>query len=169
MLFIKLLLFFFIFMSSTLIGILISKKYVNRVAELIEFKSFLDILKTKIRYTYEPLGEIFNDISSSFSFNISKILKETSYNMETNNAGKAWKIAIENSNININKEDKKVLLTLSKMLGETDLEGQVSQIEQTSKFLDIQIEKAENERQKNEKLYKTLGSVCGAGLIILLM
>ena len=81
MLFIKLLLFFFIFMSSTLIGILISKKYVNRVAELREFKSFLDILKTKIRYTYEPLGEIFNDISSSFSFNISQILKEISYNL----------------------------------------------------------------------------------------
>lgn len=169
MLLVKCMLFLFIFISSVIIGILISRKYVNRVNELKEFKNFLNILKTKIRFTYEPLGDIFSDISNSFSKNISKILKETSLNMEKNNAGNSWKMAIANADINILKEDKEVLTMLSKMLGKTDLEGQVSEIEQTTEFLDIQIQKAEKEQQKNEKLYKTLGVLVGAGIVILLI
>lgn len=162
-------LFLLVFFASTLVGILVSRKYVNRVNELKEFKSFLNILKTKIRFTYEPLGEIFSDVSNNFSNNISDILKQTSLNMKIYNAGKSWKMAIEGANINILNEDKEILIGLSKMLGKTDLEGQVLQIEQTSEFLDIQIQRAEKERLKNEKLYKTLGMIIGAGLIILLI
>ena len=169
MLFIKYMLFLFIFLSSTLVGILISKKYISRVKELKEFKSFLNILKTKIRFTYEPLGEIFFDTSNSFSNNVSDILKKTSYYMKTNTAGQSWKMAIEDSDTNILNEDKNVLVSLSKMLGKTDLEGQVNQIEQTSEFLDIQIQKAEKERDKNEKLYKSLGMIIGISLVILLI
>lgn len=48
-------------------------------------------------------------------------------------AGEAWEKALnENkSETNFNKEDINVLLMLSKMLGQTDVEGQVSQIEIT--------------------------------------
>ena len=55
------------------------------------------------------------------------------------------------------------------MLGKTDIEGQASQIEHTIAFLEIQIKKAEEARTKNEKLYKSLGSLAGAGLVILLI
>ena len=129
----------------------------------------LNILKTKIRFTYEPLGEIFKEIANNFSNNVSNILKQVSKNMQINSAENAWKLAIQTENTSILKEDKEVLLTLGKLLGKTDLEGQVSQIEQTSEFLEGQIVKAEIERDKNEKLYKTLGMVIGAGLVILLI
>lgn len=169
MLILKCILFMLLFLATTGVGILISKKYVNREKELKECKSFLNLLKTKIRFTYEPLGEILNEISNNFSLNVSNLLKNASNNMKLHNAGNAWKMAIEDSNMNIIEEDKEVLFTLGKLLGKTDLEGQVSQIEQTTEFLDMQIEKAEKERLKNEKLYKTLGMVIGAGLVILLM
>ena len=55
------------------------------------------------------------------------------------------------------------------MLGKTDLEGQVTQINLTCEFLDKQIEKAEEERKKNEKLYKTLGTVIGMAIVIILI
>lgn len=169
MLFIKIVLFLFIFLASTGVGILLSRKYVNRVKELQEFKAMLNILKTKIRFTYEPLGEIFREIANNFSNNVSNILKQVSKNMQINSAENAWKLAIQTENTSILKEDKEVLLTLGKLLGKTDLEGQVSQIEQTSEFLEGQIVKAERERDKNEKLYKTLGMVIGASLVILLI
>lgn len=169
MLFIKIVLFLFIFLASTGVGILLSRKYANRVKELQEFKSMLNILKTKIRFTYEPLGEIFKEIANNFSNNVSNILKQVSKNMQINSAENAWKLAIQTENTSILKEDKEVLLTLGKLLGKTDLEGQVSQIEQTSEFLEGQIVKAERERDKNEKLYKTLGMVIGASLVILLI
>ena len=53
--------------------------------------------------------------------------------------------------------------------GQTDVEGQVSQIEVTKSFIDMQIDKAEEERKKNEKLYKTLGIIVGLAIVIVLI
>ncbi len=49
------------------------------------------------------------------------------------------------------------------------MEGQVNQIELTNHFLETQICKAQDELAKNEKLYKTLGSVLGLAIVILLI
>ncbi len=51
------------FFICSYIGNLFSKKYTNRLAELKEMKNALNILKTKIRFTYEPIPEIFKQIS----------------------------------------------------------------------------------------------------------
>ena len=56
-----------IFALSTAIGLLIAKSYQNRVVELKEFKNILNIMKTKIKFTYEPLAEIFKQISKAIT------------------------------------------------------------------------------------------------------
>ena len=167
--YIKLPIIVIIFIISIKIGNLISKKYINRVLELKEFKSALNIFKTKIKYTYEPIPDIFNEISNKFENNISALFKNAEIEMKTKNAGEAWDFCIENTDLNIKDEDKKVLKNLSKLLGKTDKDGQINEIEVTEKFLDLQIEKAQEERQKNEKLYKTLGVVCGLAFGIILI
>ena len=70
---IKYILLIFIFGLSTGIGMLISKSYENRVMELKEFKNILNIMKTKIKFTYEPLAEIFKQISKDNETEIEKI------------------------------------------------------------------------------------------------
>ena len=62
-----------IFALSTAIGLLIAKSYQNRVVELKEFKNILNIMKTKIRFTYEPLAEIFKQISKDNESEVEKI------------------------------------------------------------------------------------------------
>ena len=66
----KYILLIFIFSLSTGIGIIIAKMYENRVNELKEFKNILNIMKTKIKFTYEPLSEIFKQISKDNKTNI---------------------------------------------------------------------------------------------------
>ena len=58
--------------------------------------------------------------------------------------------------------------TLSKLLGQTDSEGQISQIEITQNFLNTQIKDAEEEKRKNEKLYSKLGTTIGLAIVIIL-
>ena len=172
MLGIKILIYTFIFLLSSLIGFLISKKYANRVNELKEFKNALNIFKTKIKYTYEPIPDIFNEISNStnnFNLNISNVFKTASNKMKLLPAGDAWNIALQMDNLNINDEDKSILKGLSKLLGKTDVKGQISQIELTEGFLDTQIIKAEKEKNKNERLYKTLGMIIGLAIVIILL
>ena len=88
--------------------------------------------------------------------------------MKDDTANMAWERAIDESNTNLNKQDKYVLKTLSKLLGQTDVDGQTSQIEITQKFLETQIKEAEEEKKKNEKLYSKLGTTIGLAIVVIL-
>lgn len=169
MFFIKCIIYILIFSSSTYIGILISKQYINRVNELKEIKLALNILKTKIRFTNEPLYNIFTDISTSSKGNVSNLFKTISENLKNNSAKVAWEQGIENETLSIKKQDRQALKSMGKLLGKTDLDGQISEIELTEAFLETQILDAEKEKDKNEKLYKTLGMVTGVGIIVILI
>lgn len=169
MLGLRIVIYMAIFLTSSAIGILKSTKYTDRVNELKEFKSGLNIFKTKVKFTYEPIPEIFNQISISLNSKIGKIFQIASNNMKDVTAGEAWNMALDIDILNINEEDKNVLKSLSKLLGKTDVNGQISQIELTSTFIDEQIAKAEKERQQSEKMYRSLGMIIGIGIVIILI
>lgn len=165
---IKYILFALIFIAGIAIGKLISKKYVDRVNELKDMRNALNIFKSKIKFTYEPIGEVFEEISNNLKNNIGEIFKVAKNNMEKQVAGIAWEEAVEESKNNLEEEDKQVIKMLSKLLGQTDIEGQISQIDVTEQFLQKQIEKAEEERNKNEKLYRKLIPTIALAIIIIL-
>lgn len=120
MIVLKYILLFLIFIGSSLIGILTSNKYKNRVLELREFKEATSILENKIKFTYEPLGEIFDEITkiTTDEKGISKIFQETSINMKNEDVSKSWESAIETSRpfLNLNKEDINIIKGLGKLL-----------------------------------------------------
>ena len=138
-----------IFISTAFLGILVSNKYKNRVRDLKELRSILNILETKINYTYEPLPQIFLEISRSFKGEISKIFKFARDNMEEMSAGEAFEYAVKEAKTNLNNEDTSIILGLSKLLGKTNVEGQLSEIALNKKLIDVQIKKAEEEQAKN--------------------
>lgn len=166
---VKTILLFAIFSLSTGIGILISKMYENRVKELRQFKNILNIIKTKIKFTYEPLAEIFNQISQEKSSKIEEIFENMTYKLAFENIKYSWMDAIQEADISITQEDKDTLKELGKVLGQTDADSQVNEIEVTESFLNMQIEKAEEARKKNQKMYKTLGVVVGLVFVIILI
>ena len=165
----KIVIYAFIFISCSLIGLLLSKKYINRVNELKEFKNALNLFKTKIRYTYEPIPDIFCEISKNVNSNVSNVFYQAANKMDVLAAGEAWSIALKMEDLNLNNEDKLALNNLSKLLGKTDLQGQLGQIEMTEDLLEEQIRKAESERLKNEKMFRTLGMILGMTIVIVLM
>ena len=165
---IKYFILFLILLLSSMIGKTLSKKYVHRLEELEEMRNCLNILKTKIKFTYEPIPEIFKEISKNTNKNIGNIFVNAKEKMISTTANNAWEQAIEESTTNLKEEDKYVLKTLSKLLGQTDSEGQISQIEITEKFLDTQIKEAEEDKHKNEKLYTRLGTIMGLAIVIVL-
>ena len=158
-----------VFFIAFLIGNIISKKYILRVEELKDFKNALNIIENKIKFTYEPLGEIFAQTSKLLSKNISQIFITAKENMKTINAEEAWNVALEHSNSNLYKEDIENIKSFGKMLGKTDKEGQINSIELTKTFIEMQIEKAKIEEEKNSKMYKTLGTIIGLALVIILI
>lgn len=116
MLIIKYFMLFSVFLTATLIGKNISQKYKFRLDELEDIKNALNIFKSKIRFTYEPIPEIFNQISQNTSKNISKLFTNATEKMKNNSAGIAWEESIEEFSGNLNYEDKQAIKTLSKLL-----------------------------------------------------
>lgn len=169
MFFIKVFLMFLIFLVSLNGGKIIAKKYSNRVNELKEMKNALNMFLTKIRFTYESIPVTFIEIGNNINGVIGKIFITASNKMKEKSAGIAWEESLDEVETNLQKEDIEIIKRLGRMLGKTDLEGQVSEIKLVQNFLNTQIEIAENERVKNEKLYKTLGGVLGLAIVVILI
>ena len=172
MLFVKYSILFFIFLISAYIGNLFSRKYRNRVDELKSFKEAFNILETKIKFTYEPLGDIFEEISNLFYKNkIRLVFDDAKRNMKKYDLNTSWNKAIDENkqNLDLNDEDLSTIKKLGNMLGKTDVQGQLSEIKLNMNFLDIQISYAEESKKKNEKMYRTLGTIFGLAIIIILI
>ena len=170
---VKMILLFGIFSASSMVGILIANQYSERMQELKEMKSALNIFKTKIQFTYEPIAKIFQDIANTLATscqNVSRIFLLTSKKIqeEQKEAGKAWKESLQESAHAMKQEDIQVLENLANLLGKVDIEGQINEILLVENFVDKQLEKAEIEKQKNSKMYKTLGIMVGLAIVIFL-
>lgn len=160
---IKSLFLIIIFGLAVYIGNAKARKYVDRVKELVSIKTILNIFENKIKFTQSPLREIFRSVAESCSErNVQKIFQKLATEKEYNLHEK-WEKIIEHEESNLNSEDKKILIDMGKILGATDIEGQVSNIKIASDFIDKQIEKAEKEKEKNEKMFRTLGIVSRTG------
>ncbi len=148
------------------IGILKSKSFENRVAELSKFQSALVMFESKLKFTYEPIKDIFEEISNVIYKNETNIFFFTS--KEEKNINKAWCENADNI-LFLNNSDKEVIKTIGKLLGKTDIEGQLSEISLGLDLIGKQIVEAEYERNKNSKLYKTMGVILGLGISIILI
>lgn len=148
------------------IGFLKSKTFENRVIELTKFQNALVMFESKLKFTYEPLKEVFEEISKVIYKNEENIFKIAS--KEERNIYKAWCYGTDKNNY-LNKEDKEVVKMMGKLLGKTDIEGQLSEISLGLDLIGKQIKDAEIEKNKNTKLYKTLGVISGLGISIILI
>lgn len=166
---IKLILLFGVFGTSTIIGMLISKKYINRLQILKDLKNALNIFEVKVNFSCETIPEIFKEISTKFKGTVGKIFSNTVENMENMVAGEAWEKALNNNCEALKKEDINSIKPLGKLLGKTDVEGQLTQIKLVLEFLEKQINEASEEKNKNAKMYQKLGAVVGLIMVIVLI
>ena len=111
--FIKYCMLFLVFIASALIGKYISQKYKFRVDEI---KNALNIFKSKIKFTYEPIPEIFKQISENTNKNVSKLFSNAVEKMQTDSAGVAFEKSVDEYSGNLNIEDKQAVKSLSKLL-----------------------------------------------------
>ena len=120
MIIVKYIFLFIIFSVVSIIGNLIAKKYKNRVRELKDFKEMFNILESKIKFTYEPLGEIFKEISEILDKrkNIKNVIEETSNNLKNRDFKSAWENSINKNKteLSLNNEDINVIKGLGNLL-----------------------------------------------------
>lgn len=132
-------------------------------------KSALNMLENKIKFTYETIPEISKTISKKFTNPVSSIFEKVYKNHKNYDIDTCLNKAIDETVTNLNKEDIEIIKSLGKLLGKTDLDGQISQIQLVNNFIDTQIEEAEQAKMQGETLYKKLGIVMGLIMVIILI
>ena len=169
MIYLKFLNMILIIIICSYIGIDKAKTFSLRVFKLRNLKNSFNIFKTKLEFTYEPVKEIFTEISEIVYGNKNNIFKSYVNNMKNGKFEDAWNLAVAENSFSLSKEDIKIISNFGNLLGKTDLKGQINEIELANNFLDKQIMEAEETRKKNDKLYKSLGIIIGITIVIVLV
>lgn len=162
-----------VLISSSLLGYTYSQRCSKRPRELRTLQGMLQIFENEISFLSNVLVDAFTRIYRCNDSSVSLFFKSTVDNLRGDkglNASEAWTNAIKDNihRTSLNREDEEILISFGKMLGSSDLEGQIKNIRITVNQLNLQEQKAEAHREKNETMYRNLGILGGLAIIIIL-
>lgn len=162
-----------ILFSATMIGWQFSKSYANRPPQLRALLLALQMLETEIVYGSTPLHRAFVKIGARIPPVVGRMFQTAAEQLVTH-PGQAthicWQTALEKHWLNtaLGKPEKDVLSGLGYILGSSDREDQQKHLRLAVAHLRALEEEARVEQSKYEKMYKTLGVLCGLLLVILM-
>ena len=159
---------------SAFIGLIISNKYNMRVKEIQDLISALDLLETRVKYTYDTIADSFEFVASNMKTKAYRIFMITSSLLLENNnmsAGDIFKSIVEEESIflSLNKDDREILKGLGTSLGQLDLEGQIKNIVLVKQLMENQLKDAQEEKNKNYKLTRNMGIFIGLIIMVILI
>lgn len=163
-----------VLVSSAFLGYVLSRDCSRRPAELRELQGLLQIFENEISYLSNLITDAFEKIYRTsessvrifFESTVQNLLKDSSLN-----ASQAWEKAVKENvrKTSLNKEDEEILVSFGKILGNSDIEGQIKNIRLTLNHLRLQEQKAEEERARNEMMFKRLGILGGLAIVVILI
>lgn len=163
-----------VLLSSCFLGYILSSDCKKRPQQLRELQALLQMFENQITYLSDILTEAFERIYRSSKNEVGIFFIDTVEKLKNGksmNASCAWEAAIR-ENIKrtaLNREDEEILVSFGRILGSSDLEGQVKNIKLALSQLRLQEQKAEENRSKNEGMYKSLGILGGMAVVIVLI
>lgn len=162
-----------VFMSSVFLGYYLSMKDFYRINDLREIKKALFIILSEIDYSISTVPEAIFKTSEKVKEPISEIFKYLSYELSKKSGeslDKVWKHVLNKkySDTYLKEEDVELLEGFGKTLGYLDKKMQINNINITIGYIDRKIDEIYSQALSNKKMYKSLGILCGIGIVIVL-
>lgn len=153
-------------------GFLLSDKLSKRVNDLTILKKALTYIKTLIRYNSGDIKDILEATDARFKddgFKLFSLIKAEMDNGQSIEGGFNEVLDSNNHGLRLTNKDLDILRSLSKELGSSDVEGQLSTLEQHINQLEDYIQEATQIHKTKGKLYRNLGVVTGAFAAVLMI
>ena len=157
--------------STTSIGYLLSRRLHVRIDSLQAVLSGFQLLGSEIGYLKTPMNEAFLKAAGgasghSFFYEVVQEQKKEGAFI----ADSYEKALLQNyKRYDLTEKDLNILLEFKNNLGMCDLDSQLQMIEYIKKGIGTQIEEGRRIEQKYGKLYKSLGFLAGAFLVVLFL
>jgi stage III sporulation protein AB len=160
--------------ASTVAGFIYSERLKYRVFQLNEVQRAIYQLQNEITYVHALLPDAFKSVANKSKEPIRELFNKASDLLKDNNFENVYEVMSSALNlvkgtIYLNSDDINVILDLSKTLGESDIEGQISIFSLTIANLKKQIKISEEFMNKNIRMYRYLGFSFGAMIVIALL
>lgn len=152
-----------VLLCCTLSGFYFSLRLRTRLNFLYSVTEFLTRLQTNIRYFGD---DVFMLIQISAPMALAPYFKESNLPFNI-----YWQKAAEelSKSFNLTREDYKSLVEFGRLLGTTDVEGQLSHIEIYKALFSAERDSFEKDCKIKSRLYKTLGFFAGAVLVLFII
>ncbi|HHW40722.1 MAG TPA: stage III sporulation protein AB [Syntrophomonadaceae bacterium] len=165
---------FLVIFSAGMAGMNIASYYSLRPRQLRALQDALQVLDTEIMYAATPLPAALRKIGQAGDTAVSRIFSAAAALLESSRgytAGEAWSRALDEEfrGTALDGDDYAVLRAFGEGLGASDRQEQHKKIALTSLHLRKEEEKAQREREKNERLWRYGGFLLGISIVLLLL
>lgn len=159
--------------AGGLMGLSVAQQYHKRPKQLQELQTALHMLDTEIGYASTPLPEAVTKVSRCVSSPIANFFSDLARLLKTRQgytATEAWQEAMKKMPVEsvLSPADLEILGVFGHTLGGTDKDEQRKSIQLTCQQLKQQQQQAEEERVKNEPLWRYAGFLLSVLLVILI-
>mgnify|MGYP000394787936 CR=1 FL=1 len=160
--------------SATALGVQYASRYGLRAKEIRAFQSALVQLESEILYYDTLLPDALMEIGALTEGEVGKFFTEAGRRLKSKRGqtiDDAWRKALDHSrqNLNLTQEDYELILDFGGQLGLSDKEGLRKYFQLIQSRLKNQEAKAEEERNRYEKMAKSLGLLGGLAIAIILL
>ncbi len=155
-------------------GFCYGERLKTRLTTLQELCDSLSMLEFNIRYMNYPLRRAFEYAGKNRKSAVGEVFRRCSYFMGQS-AGKSPNEAFcdaldENiKRLNISNDETEILKSFSASLGESDTEGEISNIKTAKLRLSSALDDAKEDIQKRVKMSRGLGILSGVFIVIVLI
>jgi len=163
-----------IIIAFTLVGFHFAQRLSQRTKQLREIQMDLQMLETEISYSSTPLEAAFRKISKTNKGVIGELFYRCTHYLETLDGAttfECWDLALEevSSKLALKPIEIEWLHHFGKTIGNSDRLDQTKHLQlMMTKFKQAEVE-AREEQLKQERMYKTLGFLTGALIVIILL
>lgn len=168
----KILLSSLIIVICSYFGISKARNLSRREHLLKDTLTFFNLVENEINYNLTILPNAYEVARQNLSSPIKEVIGQIAVDMlESDNYENCNQSIVNNVNRidSLTYYDRNIIITTLKNLGRSDLDSQINIIENTKKIINEQIKDAEQIKNKNSKLYKTVGTVVGIMAVIVLI
>lgn len=162
-----------IIISSSALGLIYSRRFRDRVNNLKLLYNCVQLLETEIIYSANPIPDALDEVYRKGNKKVSYVFKDIKEHLVSNRNFTLLDSFIYASDIlkermYLENEDIEVILSLGRSLGASDRSDQEKHFKTVLVQLQAQQGDAEEKKNNNVKLYKSLGVLIGFAIVLVL-
>lgn len=169
MIFVKIIIAIAILFITSYMGMELANSLKSREEVLTDMITFLRLVQNEMMYMLNSLPTAYEMSRQRLNTELKNVLGAISLDMSKLGTGKVDASITNNINSikSLNEYDKEIIISTLKNLGRSDLESQYNIIENAISIINKQIKEANEIKNKNSKVYKTIGVITGLMIVII--